>query len=44
MAESILKTKSYLFSIDIVKIYQHLSKEKQEFIISKQLIRAGTSI
>ena len=44
MAESILKTKSYLFSIDIVKICQYLSKEKQEFIISKQLIRSGTSI
>lgn len=44
MAESILKTKSYSFSIDIVKIHQHLSKEKQEFIISKQLIRSGTSI
>ena len=44
MTESILKTKSYLFSIDIVKIYQHLSKEKQEFIISKQLIRSWTSV
>ena len=27
-----------------MKIYQHLSKEKQEFVISKQLIRSGTSI
>ena len=44
MAESILKTKSYSFSIDIMKTYQHLSKEKQEFIISKQLVRSGTSI
>lgn len=44
MAESILKTKSYKFSIEIVKIYKHLSKEKQEFIISKQLIRSWTSI
>lgn len=44
MGESILKTKSYSFSIDIMKIYEHLSKEKQEFIISKQLIRSGTSI
>ena len=44
MTESILKRKSYEFSIDIVKIYKHLSKEKQEFIISKQLIRSGTAI
>ncbi len=44
MGESILKTKSYEFSIEIVKIYKHLSKEKQEFIISKQLIRSWTSV
>jgi len=44
MTESILKTKSYSFSVDIIKIYQHLAKERQEFIISKQLVRSGTSI
>jgi four helix bundle protein len=44
MAENILKTKSYAFSLNIVKIFQHLAKEKQEFILSKQLIRSGTSI
>ena len=44
MTENILKTKSYEFSIKIVKLYQHLSQEKQEFILSKQLIRSWTSI
>ncbi len=44
MAESILKSKSYEFSIKIVKLYQHLSQEKKEFILSKQLVRSGTSI
>ena len=27
-----------------IKLYQHLSKEKKESIISKQIIRSGTSI
>jgi four helix bundle protein len=44
MTESILKTKSYEFSIKIVKLYQHLSQEKKEFTLSKQLVRSGTSI
>ncbi|HMS91039.1 MAG TPA: four helix bundle protein, partial [Candidatus Absconditabacterales bacterium] len=44
MSENILKIKSYEFSIKIVKLYQHLSQSKQEFILSKQLIRSGTSI
>jgi len=44
MTENILKTKSYAFSLNIVKIFQHLAREKQEFILSKQLIRSGTSI
>jgi len=42
--ESILKTKSYDFAIDIVKTFKVLSSEKKEFIISKQLMRSGTSI
>jgi len=44
MTESILKTKSYEFSINIVKLYQHLSQEKKEFILSKQMVRSWTSI
>lgn len=44
MTESILKAKSYEFSIKIVKLYQHLSQEKREFILSKQLVRSWTSI
>jgi len=44
MPENILKSKSYEFSIKIVKLYQYLSQSKQEFILSKQLIRSWTSI
>ena len=42
--ESIVYEKAYKFSIKIVKSYQYLVKEKQEFILSKQLLRSGTAI
>lgn len=44
MSESILKTKSYLFAIRIVKLYQFLASEKKEFVLSKQVLRCGTAI
>ena len=43
MTENIIETKSYKFAIDIVNIYKVLL-EKKEFILSKQLLRSGTSI
>ncbi len=36
--------KSMNFSVRIVRLYQYLCKEKKEFILSKQLLRSGTSI
>ena len=39
-----LYQKSYSFALRIVKLYQYLSSEKKEFILSKQLLRSGTSI
>ena len=42
--ENIVYEKAYQFAIRIVKAYQFLSKEKKEFIISKQLVRCRTSI
>jgi four helix bundle protein len=44
MKQNNLYDKSYSFAIRIVKGYQFLSKEKREFIISKQLLKSGTSI
>lgn len=41
---NIIRDKSYNFSLKIIKVYQNLTKEKREFILSKQLIRSGTSI
>ena len=42
--ESVTHTKSKLFAIRIIRFYKYLTEEKIEFIISKQLMRSGTSI
>jgi len=44
MKENILKDKSFRFSIRIVKLSQFLNTDKKEYIISKQIIRSGTSV
>ena len=36
--------KSKTFAIRIVRLYQYLCSEKKEFVLSKQLLRSGTSI
>jgi four helix bundle protein len=41
---NIVREKSYSFSLKIIKTYQELTQEKREFILSKQLVRSGTSI
>ncbi len=41
---NVLYTKSYAFSIRIVKLAQYLSEEKKEYILKKQIIRSGTAI
>ena len=44
MKENIIKNKSFDFALRIVKLYQYLSEQKKEFVLSKQLLRSGTSI
>lgn len=44
MKENLLVDKSIAFSTRIVKLHQHLIKNKKETVISKQIIRGGTSI
>ena len=41
---SILEQKSFQFAIRIVKLYKHLGSEKREYVLSKQLLRSGTSV
>ena len=42
--QNILKDKSFAFALRIVKAYKYLVKEKNEFVLSKQLLKAGTGI
>ena len=42
--DSVILSKSLQFAARIVKLYQYLTKEKHETMISKQIIRSGTSI
>jgi four helix bundle protein len=44
MKDNIVKNKSFAFAIEIVKLYKILCEQKKEFVISKQLLRSGTSI
>ena len=44
MAESILKIKTFAFALRAVKLSRYLVQEKQEYVLSKQVLRSGTSI
>lgn len=44
MKENIIQEKSYLFALRIVKLYRWLLKEKNEYVLAKQILRSGTSI
>ena len=42
--DSPAREKSFAFALRIVKLYQHLFDKKKEFVLSKQILRSGTSI
>lgn len=42
--KGVLEEKSFQFAIRIVKLNRYLMEEKKEFVLSKQVLRAGTSI
>ena len=39
-----IEKRSYLFALRIVKAYKYLTKQKDEYVLSKQMLRSGTSI
>ena len=41
---SIIENKSFEFAIRTVNLYKHLITEKKEYVMSKQLLKSGTSI
>jgi four helix bundle protein len=42
--DNIVQQKTFAFSVRIVKLYKYIVEEKREFVLSKQLLRCGTSI
>ena len=44
MQKSIIESKSFDFAIRIVKLCRYLNENKKEYVLSKQLLRCGTSI
>jgi four helix bundle protein len=44
MGNSIVAGKSKRFAVRIVNLYKHLCSVKKEFVLSKQILRSGTSI
>jgi four helix bundle protein len=44
MKENVLKEKSFAFALRTIKCYEYLRSDKKEFVLSKQMLRCGTSI
>jgi len=44
MKENLILAKSFEFALKVVELYKLLTLEKKEYVLSKQLLRAGTSI
>lgn len=42
--DNIIQQKSFAFAIRIVNVYKYLISEKKEFVLSKQILKSGTSI
>ena|SRR3989338_3751649 len=44
MKENIIQDKSYKFALRVINLYKYLIQNKKEYILSKQILRSGTSI
>ncbi len=44
MSDNIILDRSFDFAIRVVKLYKHLCDDKKEYVLSKQLLRSGTSV
>jgi four helix bundle protein len=42
--KGILVDKSYQFALRVVKLYKYLCNEKNEYVLSKQVLRSGSAI
>ncbi len=41
---NIVRDKSFAFAVRVVNLYKHLKNDKREYVLSKQLLRSGTSV
>jgi four helix bundle protein len=44
MKENIIQQKSFVFAVRIIKLNKYLVEKKKEFVLSKQILKSGTSI
>ena len=44
ISESILRQKSYAFALKIISVYKQIVAQHKEYVLSKQFLKAGTSI
>jgi len=44
MKENIIQDKSFKFALQIINLYKNLIEIKKEYVLSKQVLRSGTSI
>ena len=42
--DNVIQDKSYQFALRIVKLYRYLTEENKEYVLSKQVLRSGTSV
>ena len=42
--DNVIVDKSKAFALRIIKLYKYLCKEQNEYVLSKQILRSGTSI
>ena len=43
-SDNVIVVKSKAFALKIIKLYQFLCQEKKEYVLSKQILKSGTSI
>jgi len=44
MGENAVLSKSKAFALRVIKLYQYLTDDKHEYVLSKQILRSGTSV
>lgn len=43
-SDNVIVDKSKAFALRVIRLYQYMQGEKKEYVLSKQILRSGTSI